>query len=299
MSYDSIIVGAGPAGMSAAIYLARQKLNFIIISQNVGGYVTQSSEVGNYLGFNLIDGGQLAEKFEEHIKIYGVNIKSPEEVKKISKAKNGFKVVTGRGEYLAKTVLIATGEKHRKLNIPGEDEFLGRGVTYCATCDAPVFGGKDIAVIGGGNSAMEAALFGAKYAKKVYLLNINKELAGESHLITRVKKEKKIQVFSEASAGEIFGGKFVEGLKYQQGGSEKKISVQGVFIEIGLVPVSDFIKIVKKDKWNEIEVDKYNKTSVEGIFAAGDVTDVTEKQIAVAVGEGCKAALGVIKYLQK
>ena len=296
---DAIIIGAGPAGMAAAVYMAREKLDFIVISKNIGGQTLWSAEVGNYLGFQLLPGDELVKKFEEHVASYNVNVQEGEEVKSIEKLDKGFKVITDKSEYETLTVLVATGEKHRKLNVPGEEEFYGKGVTYCATCDAPLFDGKDVAVVGGGNSAMEAALFAAKYSPKIYILNINPELEGDDMLIERIKRDQKIEVIPNAATQEILGNKFVTSLKYNQEGEEKEIKVNGIFIEVGLIPVSDFIDIVKKDEWKQIEVDKNNMTDLEGIWAAGDVTDVTEKQIAVAVGEGSKAAIQLIKYVEK
>jgi len=296
---DSIIIGAGPAGMAAAVYMARQKLDFLVISKNVGGQTLLSWEVGNYLGFHLLPGEELVKQFKAHMVDYGVKVREGEEVKSVKKTKTGFRVVTDKNEYETRTVLIATGEKHRKLGVPGEDEYYGKGVTYCATCDAPLFGNKDVAVVGGGNSALESALFAIKYARRVYIININKALGGDKSLIERAKKDEKIEVINNAETKEITGEKFVTGLKYEQAGQLKNLSIQGVFIEIGLIPVADFINIVKKDKYKQILVDLDNATSVKGIWAAGDVTNVTEKQIAVAVGEGSKAALKIIKYIDK
>ena len=296
---DCIIIGAGPAGMAAAIYMARQKLDFVVISKTVGGQTLLSSEVGNYLGFQLLSGNELVDQFKKHMQNYNIKIKEGEEVESIEKLDKGFKVKTKSKEFEALTVLVATGEKHRKLGIPGEDEYYGKGVTYCATCDAPLFGNKDIAVIGGGYSAMEAALFAAKYSKKIYIININTDLEGDEELKTRIKKEEKIEVIPNAMTKEVMGEKFVTGLRYEKDEKVTDLKVQGVFVEVGLIPVADFIDIVEKDKWNQIKVDKDNATSVEGIWAAGDVTDVTEKQIAVAVGEGTKASLKIIKYIDK
>jgi len=296
---DCIIIGAGPAGMAAAIYMARQKLDFIVVSKTVGGQTLLSWEVGNYLGFQMLPGAELVKEFKEHMADYKIKIQEGEEVKSVNKTKTGFKVKTDKAEYEARTLLVATGSKHRKLGIPGEDEFYGKGVTYCATCDAPLFGDKDVAVVGGGNSAMESALFASKYSKNIYILNINPELTGDDDLIARVKKDEKIEIIPNAKTTEITGDKFVTGLKYKQDDEVKELPIQGVFIEIGLIPVSEFIDIVKKDKWNQIIVDKDNATDVEGVWAAGDVTDVTEKQIAVAVGEGAKASLKIIKYIDK
>jgi alkyl hydroperoxide reductase subunit AhpF len=197
-------------------------------------------------------------------------------------------------------VLVVTGEKHRELGVPGEKEFYGRGVTYCATCDAPLFKDKDVIVVGGGNSAMESALFLEKYATKVVILTINDALKGDGTLMKKIESSKKISVLPNVKTTKILGDAFVTGMEYETKDGEKKVmKTQGVFIEIGLIPVSDFIDMVKKNKWNEIEVDMNNRTSVPGIWAAGDVTTVTEKQIAVAVGEGSKAALRIIKYLQQ
>jgi len=296
---DAIIIGAGPAGMAAAVYMAREKLNFIVVSKNIGGQTLWSAEVGNYLGFQLLSGDELVKKFKDHISSYGVDVREGEEVTAVKKTKKGFKVITKKAEYEALALLVATGEKHRKLNVPGEEEFYGRRVTYCATCDAPLFDKKDVAVVGGGNSAMEAALSASKYASKVYLVNINPELQGDDTLIERVKRDKKIRIIPNAATTEIIGDKFVNSLKYDQAGEPKELKIKGVFIEVGLLPVSDFIDIVQKDDWNQIIVDKNNMTNVEGIWAAGDVTDVTEKQIAVAVGEGSKAAIQLIKYVEK
>lgn len=296
--YDAVIIGAGPAGMAAAIYLARQKLNFVVISKNVGGQTLWSSEVGNYLGFHMLPGAELVKMFKNHMADYDIDIREGEEVKKVEKNNHGFRVISDKGEYEAKTVLVATGEKNRELGVPGEKKFYGKGLTYCATCDAPLFKDKEAAVIGGSNSAMEAALFAAKYSKQVYIVTINPELQGESLLIDRIDRHEKIDIIANAQATEIIGDKFVTGIKYKQGGKEKKLAVGGVFVEVGLMPVSDFIDFVEKDRWREIMVDKNNATNVEGVWAAGDVTDVTEKQIAVAVGEGSKAALQMIKYIE-
>lgn len=295
--HDLIIIGAGAAGMSAAIYAARQKLNFAIISKDIGGQTLLSSDVENYLGFHLIDGMQLVDKFKEHLNDYDVKI-IVEEALLVEKSNKGFEIKTNKNTYESKAVIIATGETPKKLNVPGEWEFYGRGVTYCAICDAPLFAGKDVAVIGGGNSAMDAALLAEKYCNKVFILTINLQLEGEIMLIEAVKKSKKIETIFNAKTKEILGNKFVSGIKFERNGKEEKLKVQGVFIEIGLTPNSSLVNVKKNEK-GEIIVNTQNMTSVKGIFAAGDVTHVTEKQISVAVGEGAKAALEAIKYLQK
>jgi NADH-dependent peroxiredoxin subunit F len=301
MLYDAIIVGGGPAGLAAAVYLARQKVSFALIAPAVGGQPLWSSDVENYLGFHLLDGATLVAKFKEHLKDYegAFDLKEGECVEKIERTSKGFSVKTGKGAYEAKTVLIATGEKHRELGIPGEKAFYGRGVTYCATCDAPLFREKDVAVIGGGNSAMDAALFLEKYAKSILMLTVNDALAGDAVMMKKVLASPKIRVAANAKATRVFGDAFVNGIEYEAGGKRETADVEGLFIEIGLVPVSEFIDFVEKDKIGQIIVSVHNETSVPGVFAAGDVTNVTEKQIAVAVGEGSKAALSMIKWLQR
>ncbi len=298
-----MIIGAGPAGLAAAVYAARQKISFAIISENVGGQTVWSSDVENYLGFHLVSGAALVSRFEEHLRDYKIRLLR-ETALSIEKTPAGFKIRTNKAAYGAKTVLIASGKIPRKLNVPGEEKFLGRGVTYCATCDAPVFVGKDVAVVGGGNSAMDAALLSAKYCKSVHVININPKLRGEKQTLGRIAKSGKIRVHNNSRTTEIWGDKFVQGIKFAEGGREKALSVRGVFIEIGSTPSVSFDKLTQKNALGEIVIhdDKVreisNLTSVPGIFAAGDVTDVPEKQIIVAGGEGVKAVLGVFKFLE-
>ena len=301
MLYDAIVVGGGPAGLAAAIYLARQKVSFALIAPTVGGQTLWSSDVENYLGFHLLDGSTLVAKFREHLQDYAdaFDLKEGETVGKIERQQTGFLVKTDKGSYEAKTILVATGEKHRELGVPGEKAFYGRGVTYCATCDAPLFRGKDVAVVGGGNSAMDAALFLEKYAKSIIILTVNETIAGDAVMMKKVLASPKVRVIGKAKAVRVFGDSFVTGLAYEHNGKAETADVEGLFVEIGLVPVSDFIDFVDKDKIGQIIVNVHNETSVPGIFAAGDVTNVTEKQIAVAVGEGSKAALSLIKRLQR
>jgi NADH-dependent peroxiredoxin subunit F len=301
MTYDAIIVGGGPAGLAAAVYLARQKVKFALIAKNVGGQPLWSSDVENYLGFHLLNGIELVTKFKEHLKDYegAFDLKEGESVSKAERIEGGFRVTTEKGAYDASSLLIATGEKHRELGVPGEKAFYGRGVTYCATCDAPLFRDKDVVVVGGGNSAMDAALFLDKYAKSITLLTCNESLAGDAVMMKKVSEGKKMRVIGKTKVTRILGDTFVTGVGYEKDGAQELLDVQGVFVEIGLVPISDFIDFVEKDKCRQIVVNVHNESSVPGVFAAGDVTNVTEKQIAVAVGEGSKAALSVIKWLQR
>lgn len=299
--YDVIVIGGGPAGLAAAVYFARQKLHFTILTVDIGGQTLLSADVEDYLGFHLLDGVQLVEKFKEHLKDYAsqFTVHQAEPVTKIERIVDGFRVTTAQGFHDSKTLLIASGTKHRELNVPGEKQFYGKGVTYCATCDAPLFQGKKVYVIGGGNSAMDAALFLEKYTTGIVLVTINPQLMGDAVMKSKVLRSKNIAVYPTTKTTKIIGDTFVTGIGLiSADGRERVEPAQGVFVEVGLVPVSGFATIVSQDKWGQIVVDKQNRTTVPGIFAAGDVTDVTEKQIAVAVGEGSKAALEVIKYLQ-
>jgi len=183
--HDLIIIGAGPAGLTAAIYAARKKLDTLVISKNVGGQATLSWEVENYLGYNLISGVELVQKFREHVEKFGVEFKEGVEISDLKQVNSGFEVSASKEKYRAKAVIIASGKNPRKLNVPGEKEFAGKGIAYCATCDAPLFQGKDVAVVGGGNSAIDATLQLTKIANKIYLININPELGGDE--ITREK----------------------------------------------------------------------------------------------------------------
>ncbi len=301
MVYDSIIIGGGPAGLAAAIYFARQKLNFLMLTGDIGGKTLWSSDVENYLGFHLVSGVELVKKFQEHVADYASNftLKENEPVQSVVQELTGFRVQTAKGTYAARTLLVATGEENRKLNIPGEKEYYGKGLTYCATCDGPLYSGKTVHVIGGGNSAMDAALLLEKYAEHVTIVSLNPDLSGDAVMKKRCQTSPKVKVLTQTKSTKIIGEQFVTGIGLVgEDGVERVEPTQGIFIEIGLIPVSNFIDVVEKDKWGQIKIDKRNRTSATGIWAAGDVTDVTEKQIAIAVGEGSKAALDLIKYLQ-
>lgn len=303
--YELIIIGAGPAGITAAIYAARGKLDFLIISKDIGGQTLLSSEVENYTGYHFLKGSDLVKKFEEHLKDYKINLKVGEEVKDIKRKGKIFEVKTNKSKYFSKTIIIASGKKPKKLNVPGEDKLHNKGLTYCAICDAPLFQDKTVAVIGGGNSALDAAIQLIKIAKKIYLINISPQPTGEKIRLERIKQSNKVTILNNAKTTEIIGDKFVTGLKLIQNKKEQKLDIQGVFVEIGLIPNSDFAKIAKQNKWGEIMIRRTtitmqeNMTNIPGIFAAGDVTDIPAKQIIVAAGEGAKAALAVFDYLNK
>lgn len=299
---DLIIVGAGPAGITAGVYAARKKIDFLMISEDIGGQTALSADVENYTGYQFITGTELVAKFEEHLKQFNVRLKANEAVKRINKASDRaggtyFIVETAKELHEAKSVIIASGRRPRWLDVKGEEGFRNKGVSYCATCDGPVFADKVVAVIGGGNAALDAALQMMKIASKVYLLNINPALAGDPIMRDKVESSDKVEVINNAVTKEILGAQFVTGIKLEQAGVAKELALQGIFVEIGSVPNSSIIDFIKKNNSNEIIVDNLNRTSEPGIFAAGDVTDIPEKQIIVAAGEGAKAVLGAFRYL--
>lgn len=302
--YELIIIGGGPAGMTAAVYAARKKLNTLLISYDIGGQGLTTWLVENYMGYQFIEGRELMQKFEEQVKQFSTDVKVEvgKRVERLSKADGGFEVRAESGEtYKAKAVILATGKRPRQLNVPREKELLGRGVTYCAICDGPLFADAKVAVIGGGNSALEAADDMVKIADHVYLVSLT-PLTGDQILIDKVKSASKLTIFLEYEVLEIKGESRVEAIKIRdlKSKQEKELNVGGVFVEIGLVPNSEPVKkLVTLNRLGEVEVNCGSETGVPGFFAAGDVTSVPDKQIVVAAGEGAKAALQAHRYLQR
>lgn len=310
--FDLIIIGGSAAGSSAAIYAARRNLNFKMVTFDVGGEVALSGVVNNWPGIIEIQGFKLAQKFNEHVKSYGVQIDTGYKVEKIISEKNYHTVVAKDGagaekQYQTKTVIIATGIHPRQLGIPGEKEFDRKGVTYCTVCDGPLFKNKITATVGSGNSALESAIMMAGIAKKVYLISKFSNSAadnfgfpkGENILIDKLKTFSNVEIIYSASTTEILGEKSVTGLKYTANGEEKIIETQGVMVHIGQIPNSQFIDSVKKNKINEIMVDAKCQTNIPGILAAGDVTDVAYKQIGISAGQGITSALAAIEYINR
>ncbi len=295
---DLIIVGAGPAGITAAVYAARKMLDFSVITKDIGGQTVWSGEIENYTGYQFISGPDLAQKFRQHLERHKFDLREGVEVAKVEQETSNFKIQTSKGDALtARTVIVASGKRPRMLNVPGEVEFKNRGVTYCATCDGPLFAGKDVAVIGGGNSALDAALQMMKIAARVYLVNIGDELTGDPVMQKKVKGSSKVEILNRTRTLEFKGGKFVKGMRIEVAGKEHELKVEGVFVEVGLIPNSEFIDFVKKNQLGEIMVNCAAETSVPGVFAAGDVTDVPEKQIIIAAGDGAKTSLSAFRYL--
>jgi len=300
--HDLMIIGGGPAGIAAGVYAARKQLKTLLISVDIGGQINNTWGIENYLGYQFIEGPELISKFQTQVSQFPIDQKIGDKVSGLEKIEGGFEAVTEAGEkYQAKAVILATGKRPRRLNVPGEVELTGRGVTYCAICDGPVFTGQRVAVVGGGNSALEAALDMVKIAEHVDLVSLT-PLTGDSILIGQLANAKNLSIFTEHQTLEIKGKDLVEGalIKDIKSGGEKHLDVTGVFIEIGLVPNSDAVRgLVELNKQGEVTITPSGATTVPGLYAAGDVTDVPEKQIIVAAGEGAKAALQAHRYLQR
>jgi len=302
--YDLIIIGAGPAGMTAGVYAARKKLKTLIISKDIGGQAAWSSDIENYLGFSMVSGADLVDKFEHHLEEFKEDVELRvviSGVKKLNKKGKNFQVELGDGQKEhARAIIIAGGKVPRELGVEGEKEFLNKGVTYCAWCDGPLFKHKDVAIIGGGNSALDSALNISKIVNQIYLINITPELTGDPVMIDKVTEIPKIRILNNTQVVAIEGHRTVESIriKSHDGGLQKDLPVSGIFIEVGFLPATDYLKhLIKLNRLGEIVIDKQNMTSVEGIFAAGDITDILEKQIITAAGEGAKAAIQASKYL--
>jgi alkyl hydroperoxide reductase subunit F len=297
--YDLIIIGAGPAGITASVYAARKQLDFLVISLDIGGQAAWSGDIENYTGYQFISGPELAQKFEEHMRKYGTALKENEEVIEVNKSGEIILVKTNKADYQSRSVIIASGKKSKELGVAKEKEFKNRGLTYCATCDGPLFAGKDVAVIGGGNSALDAVLQLIKIARHIYVVNNALSLSGDAIMRRKVQAASNVTILNNSSVSALLGDKFIKSIKIKNTHQEKEIAVQGVFVEIGLIPNSVFVRDVEKNQKNEIKINLRNETNIPGIFAAGDVTDVSEKQIIIAAGEGAKAALNVFHYLSK
>lgn len=309
--YDIIIIGAGPAGTAAAVYAARKRLKTLLITESFGGQSIVSDGIENWIGERHITGFDLAKKFEEHVRAFSdiVDIVMPEiaiEVREIpcvdGKRACDFEVRTDKGKiYSTKAVIVAAGARRRKLGVPGEKEYDGKGVAYCSTCDAPLFAGKAVAVVGGGNAGLEAVVDLFPYATHIDLLVRGDALKGDPVTQEEVKKNEKVNIIYQADTKEIQGDTMVTGLTYVDGAAhkEKKLDVQGVFVEIGSVPNSDIVKgLVELDAFKQIKIDsKTSATSHPGIFAAGDITDDPFKQNNISAGDGVKAALSAYAYI--
>ncbi len=301
---DLIIIGGGPAGISAGIYASRKKLKTLLMTDKFGGQSIIAKDIHNFIGFKSISGVELNKKLVEHLREQAdVEIKEQAALSKIEKKNGNFVVKTDKGEsFETKTVLLALGSRYRKLNVAGESKFEGRGVFYCATCDAPLMKGKTTAIIGGGNSGFEFAIDLLPYASKIYLLEYTDTLIADPATQEEVKKTGKVETITLAEVKEIFGEEFVKGVKYQDRQSKemKELAVEGVFIAVGYQPNSETVKgLVELDKAGQVIVDcKTQKTSCEGVWAAGDITDCLYRQNNIAIGDAIKAVLNIYEHLR-
>ena len=305
--FDLIIIGGSAAATAAGIYAARRNLNFKIITKDFGGEVATSGEIGNWPGVIQTDGITLAQQFKDHLKFYGVEPEEGIEVEKIARLEDGTFCIAvkdnkaGKCDYTAKAVIVATGVHPKELNVPGEKELRNKGVTYCTVCDGPLFSGKIVVVIGGGNSALESGLMLTDIAEKVYVINKNPIFKGDTILLDKLKTKKNVEIIYNAKAKEIIGGEFVSGLKYDdEVGDTQEFKVDGIFVHIGMAPNSALVPPeTKKNSFGEVVVNKNCETNIPGLYAAGDLTDVPFKQIIIAAGQGTTAVLNVVNYLNK
>lgn len=302
--YDLIIIGGSAAGTAASVYASRRKLNFLVIAKDLSGEVAVSGDVDNFPAIVHTTGIELSQKFQEQQKANEVPTRVGRVVTAVELQDGGTFRITAKNEqdevevYEALSVILATGSHPRYLGVPGEEQLNHRGVTYCTVCDGPLFRNRITATIGTGNSALESALMMAEIAKKHYVLTKYPSFKGETILIDKVLAHPNIEILSEAMTQRIEGENKVEAIVYKdKAGTEQRLEVQGVFVHIGLIPQSDFITCVEKLPSGHIVVDKLGRTSVPGIFAAGDVTDIPYYQIGIATGMGITAALSAISYL--
>lgn len=299
--YDLIIIGSGPAGMTAGIYAARREMKTLIIGKEDGGQMVWASEIENYPGFEKISAFELINKFKQQTLSFGVEMKN-DEVKQIEKTKDDtFLIHTNRETFESKTLIVAMGLSPRRLAVQGEIEFNGRGVSYCANCDGPFFKNKEVAVIGGGNSALDAAEVLSKIASKVYLIQHNDKFKAFDSLINEVESRPNIEIILNSSIENIEGEGKVEKIKIinTKTKEKKEIKLDGVFIEVGRIASTDLVgDFVDRNEKNQIIVNSRTETKTPGLFAAGDVTNCEFKQITIAAGQATIAALEAYQYLQ-
>lgn len=298
--YDVIIIGGGPAGMNAAMYAARKELRAAVITTDFGGQILLTSEIENYLGFPSISGFELSDKMEAHVRQYPVDFETAQ-VERLERLEDGsFAAHLDDGqEYRGKACIVTAGKRSRTLDIPGEASFTGRGVSYCATCDGPFYRNKTVAVVGGGDSAVQAAIELAAICPKVYLV-VRSRIRAQEILIKRMKEHENIEVLLGYAPEAIEGTKKVESVlvKNRESGEKWTLAVDGCFVEAGGIPNSGFLPAeTALNRAGEIVTDKSGRTNVPGLFAAGDVTDNPYKQVIIAAGEGAAAALAAHEYL--
>ncbi|MFP3189055.1 MAG: thioredoxin-disulfide reductase [Sulfolobaceae archaeon] len=304
-TFDLIIVGLGPAAYSAALYAARYMLKTLVIGETPGGQLTEAGEVDDYLGLIGINAQDMIKVFNKHIEKYNVPVVL-DHVESIRKDGDEFVVKAKRkGGFKAKSVILTIGVKRRKLNVPGEAEFTGRGVSYCSICDAPLFKNKVVAVIGGGDSALEGAEILSRYATKVYLIHRRDEFKGQPIYLENIKAKPNVEIILNTVVTEIKGDKLVKSIltKNVKTGETKELNVNGVFVEIGFEPPTDFARAngLETDAMGYIKVDEWMRTNIQGVFAAGDCTGMWLgfRQVITSAAQGAVAAHSAFRYLNE
>jgi alkyl hydroperoxide reductase subunit F len=299
--YDMLILGGGPAAMSAVVYAARKMINLAVVSLDFGGQMNETADVENYLGFPSIMAGDLVARFKEHIMGFDIPASMGTSIVEVRRKEDNFEVLMGDGTFFfGHTVIFATGKRHRPLTVPGEKELVGKGVAYCATCDAPLYKDKKVVIVGGGNSAFTTALDLLRLNAQAVVVNFLSGWQADQALQNRVRKFGKVQFLDYHEILRVEGKDKLEAvaIRDRRAGEEKRIEADGLFVEIGLLPNSDPVrKLVQVNEHGEVVVDCYCRTDIPGLFGAGDVTDVPHKQIIISAGEGAKAAISAYDYL--
>lgn len=305
--YDLIIIGAGPAGVAAGVYAARKQLKTVLIAEDIGGQSVVSEGIENWIGTPKVPGQELAKLFKAHLEALKgdfLELALGERVASLEKVQAGFTATTKAGKvFTAKTVLIASGAGRRKLEVPGAEKFENKGVTYCASCDGPLFAGQDVAVVGGGNAGFETALQLLAYAKSVTLLHRHAEFKADAVTVEKAREHQNMRILPNAEPTEVLGEQFVSGLRYRDKatGEVKDLPVTGVFVEAGVLPNTEFAdSLVELDSIRRIKVDPRNqRTNIEGVWAAGDATDELYHQNNIAAGDGVKALEDIYLWVKK
>lgn len=298
---DLIVIGGASAAQSAAIYAVRAGVEVTVIADEYGGQINNTDKVENYLGIKSIGGPELGEKFVEHMRDYDVEEKRGLRATEVRKKDDGdFEVELEDGEVLeSHAVIIATGGHRRKLDIPGEKELTGKGVSYCAVCDGPLYQGEEVAVVGAGYAGTEAAAYLTDVVDKIHIINRSEGYSGEEITIKQVREAENVEHHENAQIKEIYGENLVEGLKYERDGEITDLEVAGVFIEIGTVPNSGISDLVETTEGGYIEINPDMETGTEGLYAAGDVADIGAQQLVVSAGQGCQAGLNAAEHIKE
>ncbi|HOE27567.1 MAG: FAD-dependent oxidoreductase [Candidatus Aureabacteria bacterium] len=296
--HDLVIIGGGITGQTAAIYAARKRMDFLLVAREMGGQFLESGEVLNYPGIVKTTGAAFSERMEKQLHFNGITPRDGETVQRIEKISNGFRVVSDRGVHEAHAVIVATGARARKLGVPGEERLARKGVTYCSICDGPLFSGMDIAIVGGGNSALEGANFTKDLARTITLVNLGPSFTAHEYLVENIAHYPNVETIHGARTIEIAGETSVSGLVYEKDGVRHTLPVRGVIVEIGRVPNTEFLEgFLDRNSQGHVVIDCWTRSSVTGVFAAGDCASGQEYQYVIAAGQGCMALLKASRYL--